>query len=603
MRSKNIVLIMFVLISLLVILGCGKRASKDNTSEASINLALSGKIKSLDPLSLRDVTGATVAYNMFEQLYQYHYLKRPYEAVPLLADGMPQISDDKLIYTIKIKKGVLFQDDKCFAGGKGRELTAQDFVYGIKRIADIKNLSENWTSFDNKIKGLDEFREYTKTCAKAEDVDYSKEIEGLYAPDSYTLVFKLKKPWPNFLDSALTDAMTSPIAKEAVDFYGKDIISHPVATGPYMLKVWNRGSYVELVRNPNFRGEPYPSEGEPDDAENGLLDDAGKIMPFVDKIKFRIIEESQPSWLLFMQGHLDIRGIQKDDWSQAMTASGELTVKMKQLNIELVNFIDPSTFWLGFNMEDPVLGKNKPLRQAISFAIDRQKFIDLFLNGRDQIAHGFVAPMLDSYDPNISRYGFSEYNPDKAKKLLIEAKKINEGPIPPLTVALPGTESFYRQFGEFLTKQFEDIGLKLEVELMDWPTYQNNVNKKQAQMFSAGVSAGSVDAEDFLQMFYSKRMSPGPNKFNYSNSEFDKLYEEIEVMFESPERIALYRQMELMVLEDYPAAFLNHRVAYALKHEWYKNYKPYVFGYNTAKYRRIDLEKKAAYKELLKKVK
>lgn len=600
MSSKNILAVL-VLIALLIS-GCGKRASQSG-SEVSINLALSGKIKSLDPLSLRDVTGATVAYNMFEQLYQYHYLKRPYEAVPLLADGMPQISEDKLTYTIKIKKGVLFQDDKCFAGGKGRELSAQDFVYGIKRIADIKNLSENWASFDDKIKGLDEFREYTKSCAKAEDVDYSKEIEGLDAPDNYTIVFKLKKPWPNFLNSALTDAMTSPIAKEAVDCYGKDIISHPVATGPYMLKVWNRGSYVELVRNPNFRGEPYPSEGEPDDAENGLLDDAGKIMPFVDKVKFRIIEESQPSWLLFMQGHLDIRGIQKDDWSQAMTAGGELTEKMKQLNIELITYVDPSTFWLGFNMEDPVLGKNKPLRQAISFAIDRQKFIDLFLNGRDQIAHGFVAPMLDSYDPNISRYGFSEYNPDKAKKLLIEAEKINGGPIPPLTVALPGTESFYRQFGEFFTKQFEDVGLKLEVELMDWPTYQNKVNKKQAQMFSAGVSAGSVDAEDFLQMFYSKRMSPGPNKFNYSNSEFDKLYEEIEVMFESPERIALYRQMELMVLEDYPAAFLNHRVAYALKHEWYKNYKPYVFGYNTAKYRRIDLEKKAAYKELLKKVK
>ena len=143
------------------------------------------------------------------------------------------------------------------------------------------------------------------------------------------------------------------MAKEAVDYYGKDILAHPVGTGPFMLKEWQRASYIELVRNPNFRGEPYPTEGEPGDKEAGLLDDAGKMMPFADKVVWTIIEEAQPAWLLFLQGKLDAKAIPKDNWDEAMTPDKELTPKMKQLNIRLFTFKDPSTFYLGFNMLDP----------------------------------------------------------------------------------------------------------------------------------------------------------------------------------------------------------------------------------------------------------
>ena len=102
--------------------------------------------------------------------------------------------------------------------------------------------------------GLDEFREYTKSCKKAEDVDYSRPVEGLQSPDDYTLVIKLKKPWPQII-YLLAHNPTSPMAREAVEYYKDDIINHPVGTGPFMLKVWNRGSYLELVKNPNWRGE------------------------------------------------------------------------------------------------------------------------------------------------------------------------------------------------------------------------------------------------------------------------------------------------------------------------------------------------------------
>jgi len=245
--------------------GCDSSGSDEEPNEMVLHHVLHSRIKGLDPGNMRDVYSITVGSQIFETLYDYHFLKRPYELMPLLAEDMPQVSPDGLVYAIKIKRGVHFQDDGCFPAGKGRELKAEDFVFSIKRIANIKYLSPNWSLFDDRIVGLDEFREYTKACKSETEVDYSRTIEGLIASDDYTIVIKLKKPWPQLTSAALADISTAPVAKEAVDYYGRDIISHPVGTGPYKLNIWRRGSYIELVRNLTFRGELYPSEGEEGD--------------------------------------------------------------------------------------------------------------------------------------------------------------------------------------------------------------------------------------------------------------------------------------------------------------------------------------------------
>jgi oligopeptide transport system substrate-binding protein len=605
MRMKNYKLIALLAAGgiLVAAYGCRKKAESAGAEEMVLHHLMPTQVRGLDPGDIRDVYSATIATQICETLYEYHFLKRPYVIVPLLAAALPQVSEDKLTYTITIKKGVLFQDDACFPGGKGRELKAVDFVYSIKRMANIKYLSQNWSLFDDKIIGLDEFREYTKSCPSEESVDYNREAKGLRATDDYTLVIKLKRPWPQMVETALADHCTAPMAKEAVDYYKKDIVGHPVGTGPYRLKEWQRGSFIELVKNPTYRPEYYPTEGEPGDVEAGYLADAGKRIPFADRAIWKIILEDQPGWFLFLQGELDSSGIPKDNFNEAMTVSRTLTPEMQKRNIELKTFIDPSTFFVGFNMLDPVLGKNKPLRKAISRAIDRQKFIDLFSNGRDMIAHGVVSPLMDSYDPSISEKGFAKYDLDEARALVKEAQAIQGGDIPVLKLAVPGTDTVQRQMGQFIKRQFEDVGLQVEVQCMDWPTYQEKMNSASLQMLFSGNHASIPDAQDFLQMFYSKYWAPGANNFNYKNEEFDKLYEKAVVMDDGPERRALYRQMEIVALEDYPAAFLNHRVAYVLNHDWYKNFKPHAFSYGLTKYRRVDLEKRNAYKDLLKTIK
>jgi ABC-type transport system substrate-binding protein len=601
MQTKHIILITAVLLVFTPV-GC-KRSAPGNDNEMVLRHILYTKIKTLDPLSVRDVYGAQIIHQICEPLYQYHFLKRPYQIIPLLAEDMPHTSDDLLTYTIKIKKGVRFQDDACFKGGKGRELKAEDFVYQLKRVANTKNVSESWSPFDNKIVGLNEFREYTSTCKTAGEVDYSRPVEGLYAADDYTLIIKLKRPWPQIIGTALADQVCSPVAKEAVDYYGKDIIAHPVGTGPFILKEWQRSSYIELVRNPNFRGETYPTEGEPGDKEAGYLDDAGKPIPFADKVTWTIIEEYQPAWLLFLQGKVDNSPVAKDNYYEVFSSTGNLSEKMAKRNIRFETFDDPSVFWLGFNMDDPVVGKNKPLRLAINRAIDRQKFIELFFNGRHKIANGIIPPCIPSYDANIVDKGFARYDPNEARELLKQAEKINGGPIPELKIANPGTDTFMRQMGQFFQRQLNDIGLKVEMQYMDWPTYQEKINTSSEQMFLSGGQFSIPDAEDLLSSFYSKNKPPGSNHFNYISPEFDRLYEQASVMLDSPQRTELYRKMEVQVLEDCPAAFLNHRVALVLLHDWYKNYKPNVFAYGVSKYRRVDLKKRQEYPKLIKNLK
>ena len=588
--------------TLLIIAGCDGSKSAADSNEVVLHSALGAKVRALDPGDIGDTTSSSVARQIFECLYQYHYLKRPYELIPQLAEDMPQVSEGRLTYTIKIREGIYFADDPCFEGGKGRELKAGDFVFAWKRIADIKYLSKNWWIFDNKVVGLDEFREYTKSCKPAGAVDYSREVEGLQTPDDYTLVIKLKKPWPQ-ITYLLAYLATAPVAKEAVDYYGKDIINHPVGTGPFKLKVWHRGSYIELVKNPNFRGEFYPSEGEEGDLEKGYLADAGKPIPMVDRILMMIVQEDPPRWFLFMQSKIDASGIPKDNFGEAIDQRRKLTPEMQKRNIHLCIFRDPTTYWLGFNMEDEVVGKNKPLREAISCAVDREKYIELFTNNRGEVAYGFIPPLMKAYDPQIKEVTKTAYNPERARRLVKEAEKVYGGKLPKLTLSMPGTDVVFRQQGEFYKRCFKAVGLNFEIDYMDWPTFLSRAKSKNAQIFTLGWKADYPDVENFLQLFYSPNASPGPNNFNYSNPEFDKIYEQIAVMSDSPERTELYRKAERMVVEDCPAVFLLHGVAYVLYHDWLYNYKPHAFAYGLSKYRRIDTEKRTAYKELLKTIK
>ncbi|MBL7214519.1 MAG: hypothetical protein ISS71_02440 [Phycisphaerae bacterium] len=593
------IVLLGAMVFLFFVPSCKPKHSEQNSREIVLNQRLRSKLQTLDPADVGDTASDGVCKEFYESLYAYHYLKRPQQVIPELAAGMPEVNDDGKTYRIPVKKGVYFHDDPCFLNGKGQMLTAHDFVFALKRIANVKVQSKSWYIFDGRIAGLDEFRNYTKSCAK-DEVDYNRPVEGLYAEDDFTLVFKLNRPWPQLI-YWLAYTPTAPMAKDAVDYYGEDIVKHPVGTGPFILKQWHRGVYLEAVRNPNYRTNLYPSEGSPGDAEAGLLVDAGKQLPFIDRVFWRVIVEDQPRWLLLMRGDIDINSIPKDNFGQAVSMGTKLTEEMERRGMKLRLFDEPSTFWLGMNMNDPVLGRNKALRYAINYAIDREKFIEIIESSQGRPAFGFIPLIMAGYDETVKDWSPCRFDPEKAKAFLKEAEKIHGGPIPRLRLAIGRTNTKQKQTLQFLSRSLSEIGLNVETELFDWPTFLEKLRNSSHQLFFTGWMADYPDAESFLGCFYSPNAS-WPNSTNFNNPEFDAIFEQVSIMSDSPERTELYRQAQRIVLEQMPCAFVYHRVGYIIHHGWLENLKPDPYkadtiGFGQLKYYKIDMQKREKYRK------
>ncbi|MBN1676856.1 MAG: ABC transporter substrate-binding protein [Kiritimatiellae bacterium] len=572
--------------------GCRHATPRESYPGAMVLYGTTARIRGFDPVKAGDVASANAIGKIYEGLLEYAYLARPYRVKPLLAEALPQISEDGLTYTFTLRSGLYFQDDPCFTGtkGKGRELVAEDFVYSIKRVADMKTESTGWWVFNDRIVGLDEFR---KESGGDGPTDYDAPVDGLRAPDRRTLRIRLKRPYPQLL-WILTMHYAFAVPREAVEHYGHEFLNHPVGTGPYRLARWRRNYRVEFERSPKWaqtgRVELYPSEGEPGDAEAGLLDDAGKPVPFIDRVVQFVVSDSSTEWLKFVTGGLESSGISRDNWDAVVTENRGLTDSLRRMKIRLFSAPTLDIFYIGFNMDDPVVGPNKKLRQALTCAFDSGRWVR-FLNNRVIRAVGPIPPGVAGYEDKASPYPF---NLEQARRLLAEAGYPNgieakSGKRLQLTVELgSGQEPEVRQSMDLLADFLARIGVTLNPSYNNWPTFLSKVERRQCQLYRLGWIADYPDAENFLQLFYGPNESPGTNHSNYKDPEFDSLYEQVRVMPDSPERTALYRRMADILIEDCPWIYMYHRMAYGLHHHWIRNYKPHDFPYGMTRFHRID---------------
>ncbi len=572
----------------LVSSSCTKKFSDTDTT---INYVVKANIKGLDPIRANDLYSSTVITQIFEGLLQYNYLKRPYTLQPSLADGMPTVSADGLTHTFKIKKGVKFQDNPAFKDGKGRELTAQDFIYSWKRLSDPKTASEGFWIFDGKIKGLNEWAEGMKS-GKA---NYDSPVEGLTAPDNYTLVIKLNKPYYQlYYVLAMAFSMVSP--KEAVEKYGEEYLNNPVGTGPFMLTKasdWVRNSKITLVKNPNWRGETYPTEGMPGDKEAGLLADAGKPLPFAEKLIFTELLEDTPRWQNTVKGNFDFAEIPNDNFESAVLKEDHSKIAKalgdKGMRMEITPNVDLT--YTGINMKDPILGKNKALRQAMALAQDGKTLVDKFYNGRGIVAQGPIPPGLPSYDAAYTN-PYETHDIAKAKELMTKAGFPDGKGLGELTYDTL-SDSKSRQITEFFAQNMATIGIKVKITPNTWPQFQDKIKTGKVQLFGIAWGADYPDAQNFYQLFYSKNMSPGPNDTSFSNPEFDKLYEQSLALAPSPERDVLYKKMRDIVVEDSPWLFNIHRLRYDVIHGWLGNFKWNDIALDLPKYWHVDAKKRS----------
>lgn len=582
---------LLVLSLVLVLFSCTKEVT--NETEKVLKVRVPSQIKGLDPAMSNDLYSSNEIGRVYEGLLQFHYLKRPYELIPNLAQSLPEVSKDGLTYTFKIKSGVKFHDDECFPDGKGREMTAHDVAFSLRRIADPKLQSLGWWLFDGRIKGLNEWR---LAQQKNTSIDYNVAVEGIQVIDNNTLAIVLAKPFPQFL-YALAMPFSYVVAKEAVEKYGQEFMNHPVGTGPFITKKYIQGSKIVYTKNPNYHEQFYPTEGEATDKEKGLLEAAGKKIPFLDRIEVSVVIENPPAWMGFKRGDFDTTSIPREYFSQVIVNSA-LADGYKSLGIKEEKVIGLDITYYTFNMEDPLFKNNLKLRLAMASAFDSQKYNKLFHNGLAVAAQSILPPDLAGHDPNYKNPHL-QFNVELAKKLIKEAGYPEGKGLPPIELYVPAS-SESRQMAEAFRDMMAVIGVVIKLNTVPWTELQQKVSKRQAPMFAMAWGADYPDAENFFQILYGPNKAPGSNGTNYDDAKFNQLLEKASVMQDSPERTKLYQELYRYVGDQMPMIFSYHRVSFALAHGWTQNIKSHEFSAGMVKYYDINLEKKA---ELLPKVK
>jgi oligopeptide transport system substrate-binding protein len=529
---------------------------------------------SLDPVRAGTLYANYIVVNIYDTLYAYKLLQRPYELKPSLAAAMPEISDNGLVYTIPLKRGVYFTDDPAFPDGKGRELTAADFVYSLKRHFDPATRPAGTWLWQGRIEGLDEW--------KRQGSDYAVEVSGLRALDRYTVQIHLVRPYPQLVDT-LTQGFSGVVPREAVEYYGREFSINPVGSGPFRLVSYDTAKAVFLP-NPNYRQVPVDLayEGYDSATQSGygieVID--GRSPPFLDRLEIAFIKEGSARWSSFTKDdEIQYASLPNEQVDRVLTSIDPVTLKDEYAERYHMNTsLEAGFVFSTFNMDFPEIGynedpererRNRALRCAMTRGFNWQSRNESWYSGLGVPFPGIIPPVTPEYDPDLSKDSI-RYDPEGARALLLE-NGWNADNLPVLeygTTPGPTSRLFYEQFRAWMTRigyPSEKLVLKTYATFGDIAKAWRN---SELPLISKGWGLDYPDAENTLQLFYGPNGSPGSNDGNYSNPEYDDLYRQASVMLPSPERTVLYRRMNELVIDDCAAITGLSRRGIAL---WHRN--------------------------------
>ena len=531
-----------------------------------------GQFDTLDPpQQFNDITDQLMR-QVYSSLLTYAYLERPYKLAPDLLAQMPELAADKVTYTFRLRQGIRFHDNPCFKDGKGREVVADDVLYSLKRFADARLNSKSWFAMEGAVLGLDDFRAATAKAAPGTDAT-GLDVAGLHKIDKHTFTIKLTRENPLFL-YALAMSPTAVVPIEAVQFYKERFGVNPVGTGPFTLKDIDRKGTLHLMKNPNYHGI-YPSVGAPGDAALGLLKDAGKKLPLVDLVEMPLIEEAQPAALKFLKGEIDLRGLDRANFTKIVERTGDGGFRLKdefapKFNIYWVPAI--SLTYQGINMKDPLLGGNKKLRQALAHLMDTRGLIDTLQNGRGRKLQSIVPFELAGGEQDTGA-SFHEYDLAKAKQLLTEAGYPAAKGLPPITVSYHLSDAETRDHFDFAKARFAAGGVQLKAAFMDTPAFSKATEGGNFQIYDYGWVADFPDAENFYQLLYSKNVAPGPNLPTFSNPVYDRAYEASRHMASGPQRNEHFKTMNALIKDEVPIIIGVNPLRFGILQKWVSNHK------------------------------
>ena len=496
-----------IVISVLCCLFACRQAGEQNKNVFSYNETTG--IATLDPAFAKNQSIMWAVHQLYNTLVE---IDTGLQIRPSIAKSW-EISTDRTTYTFHLRKDVFFHDDPVFPNGKGRAVIAADVVYSLHRIIDPKTASSGAWIFNGRIDSIAPFT----------------------ALNDSTFQLKLQRPFQPIL-GILSMQYCSILPKEAVDKYGIEFRRHPVGSGPFRFMRWEEGQALILHKNQRYWEK----------------DSAGKLLPYLDAVKVSFFDNKATEFLQFRQGKLSfVNDIDPSFKDEILTKKGALRSKwVGQLQLNKHAYLNTEYFGILVDENNPVV-RNSPLRvkairQAINHAINREQLILYLRNsiGFPAIA-GFVPGGLPSHNTEMVK-GYA-YDPEQARQLLRSSGlDINQLPaIKLLTIPI------YADIASYVAKQCEDVGIPVQVEVIQKSLLLEQTAKSTAGFFRGSWIADYPDAENYMAMFYSKNPAP-PNYTRYKNPVFDRLYEQAIAETNDSVRYALYRQMDQLVINDAP---------------------------------------------------
>ncbi len=556
-----------------------------------LRLLFSSAETSMDPARISDNYSRVLTSHIFEALYAYDHLARPSLIVPCTADGMPQVSDDFRVWTVRIQRGIYFQDDPIFKGAK-RELQARDYIYAFQRVADPGHISPIEADVaDLGIVGLSEVRR--RALDNKTKFDYDAPIEGLKALDSHTLKFTLRDPRPRFLAALAQPDLLGGVAREVVEHYGDTIAEHPVGTGPFRLKSWRRSSRIIFERNPTYREVFYHAQPAPDDVAGQayLARFKGRRLPMVDEVDVSVIEEFQPQWLSFLNKQVDglagVTGHLPSQFAPVAIPGNKLAPNLTKAGVQMFRNLAPDMALTVFNMSDPMVGGNEPaqvaLRRAICLAYNMQEEIDGIRRGQAVVAQSPVMPHTLGYDPKF-KSEMGDYDVPRANALLDtygfldrDGDGWRERPdgTPLLIIMNTEPDQIYRAYNELTKKSMKSISIRVDFKTQQWPENLKAVESGKYMMWMLGLGA-TIDGQGALAGYYGPQVG-NANLSRFKLDAFDRMYERMLSMPDGPEREALFLQAKRIAVAYMPQRAHAHRVFTDLLHPWVHGFRRPLF--------------------------
>ncbi|MBQ4106574.1 MAG: hypothetical protein IJC73_03235 [Lentisphaeria bacterium] len=553
---------------LLLLAGCEK-ASAPPVNE--VHLGAGGRVRTLDPALADDLASRNMTAAFYDTLLEYEYPAKPYRLVPSMLAEMPVCDADGLRYRFRLRDDLWFPADPCF-GGKKRRVTAADVVYSWKRLADARLHSPAYWMLRGKIAGLDEFN---RRSLENPDGLYDLPVAGLTVVDDLNFEVRLTGPDPRFL-AVLALPNTAVVPPEAVAYYGEGFSEHPVGSGPFRLREWIRDYRLILDRNPDYRPQFYPA------AESAA--DRTRKLPLADTVVCRQIRQAFSGWLLFLQGELDASVLDKDNLD-FVAGDGGLSPRLAERGIQLLRAPEFEVRYIGFNCADPKL-RDPKLRRALAAAFDTAAL--------QQHLGGLMLPVAGPLPEGVAGFDPDLVNPwqcadvEQARQWLAEAgypDGIDPATGEPLTFTFDqgNTTSAQRQLGELFASFMERIGVRIVPVLNSAPRFVQKIRQGKVQIFRYSWVGDYPDAENFFQLFYSGNIG-GCNRAGFRDAVFDRMYEAVVHMPDSPERTARYREMARYLVAAEPWIFEGVPITYQLKYDWLENYYPHDFAFCRWKY-------------------